>query len=133
MQLRDTFVVHEGILKIVCYCHNGTYCPNNNYHRNNKYLMYFQRKANYTDGELELLVHLVESHKLQLYGSFSSLASQGGQGTTNKDKQGVWNTIATKMDGTGLVKRTPGELKRKKETWFSEVKKKVCHSLVKLL
>ena len=94
--------------------------------------MYFQRKANDTDGELELLVQLVESHKLQLNGSFSSLASQGGQGTTNKDKQGVWNTTATKMHGTGLVKRTPGELKRKKETWFSEVKK-VCHSLVKLL
>ena len=82
--------------------------------------MYFQRKAKDTDGELELLVQLVESHKLQLYGSFSSLASQGGQG----DKQGVWNRVS---------QRTPGDLKRKTETWFSEVKKKVCHSLVKLL
>ena len=34
--------------------------------------------------------------------------------TNGEDKQGVCNTIATKMHGTGLVKRTPGELRRKK-------------------
>jgi hypothetical protein len=37
----------------------------------------------------------------------------------------AWEDIAEGMKGIGPVERSMHELKRKKETWFSEVKKKV--------
>jgi len=85
----------------------------------------FQRKAKYTDMELELLVQLIEKYKLQLYGSFSSLACQSGKATTNKEKCLVWGKIATEMRGSGYSDHSESELKRKKESWFCDVKKKV--------
>jgi hypothetical protein len=60
---------------------------------------YFQRGANWTDEEVERLVGLVEKYKLQLYGSFSGLASQGGRGTTNEEKTKVWDLIANEFQG----------------------------------
>ena len=46
-------------------------------------------------------------------------------GVTSAAKEGAWATIASEMEGFGPLKRTMQELKRKKETWFSETKAKV--------
>lgn len=44
---------------------------------------------------------------------------------TNKTKMDVWQTIVEQLSGVSLQSRTAKECKRKKEAWFSEVKKKV--------
>ena len=66
---------------------------------------------------------------MMIFISHSQLHSidENGQlvkATTNKEKLAVWHTIASGMEGYGPP-RTSHDLKRKKETWFSEVKAKV--------
>ena len=87
------------------------------------YLLYlFQRKAKFSETELRLLVDHIEMYKYELYGYVNS--SQG-PATSHRTIQNVWDKIAELMAGTGTVIRTPANLRRKKETWFSLVKQKV--------
>ena len=44
-----------------------------------------------------------------------------------KVKKNVYEQIEKEMSGTGKVMRSATEIKRKKECWFSSVKKKVSN------
>jgi len=75
-----------------------------------------------------------------IFLTFAIIADETGmtiKGVSGKEKSGVWEEIAANMKLKGVgYQRSAKDYKRKKETWFSDVKKKVTtfkQSFVSLL
>uniref|UniRef100_A0A8C5C235 Myb/SANT-like DNA-binding domain-containing protein n=1 Tax=Gadus morhua TaxID=8049 RepID=A0A8C5C235_GADMO len=76
------------------------------------------KKRNFTESELEILLHEVEMRKHMLFGTLST-------GTNAKQKRSEWERVCEAVNAVGSQQRTHSEIKKKWSDLKVEVKRRV--------